>query len=121
SLAVRDPRRDLAWTGSRDALRTSRPGRGAPRRRREARAAAGNRRENGLGPVAPRALRAVAARRRAPTAPGPPPPRPRGAGPRPTAPLFAILEGRLDDRHRSLDQMRATSAPEPWDSLPGLP
>ncbi len=40
---------------------------------------------------------------------------------RPTDPLFAILEGRLDDRHRSLEQMRATSAPEPWDPLPGLP
>jgi murein DD-endopeptidase MepM/ murein hydrolase activator NlpD len=40
---------------------------------------------------------------------------------RPTDPLFAILDGGLDDRHRSLEQMRATSAPEPWDSLPGLP
>ena len=40
---------------------------------------------------------------------------------RPTDPLFAILDGRLDDRHRSLEQMRATSAPEPWDPLPGLP
>ena len=40
---------------------------------------------------------------------------------RPTDPLFAILDGRLDDRHRSLEQMRGTSAPEPYDPLPGLP
>jgi murein DD-endopeptidase MepM/ murein hydrolase activator NlpD len=40
---------------------------------------------------------------------------------RPTDPLFAILDRRLDGRHRSLREMRATSAPEPIDRLPGLP
>ncbi len=39
---------------------------------------------------------------------------------RPTDPLFAILDRRLDGRHRSLEQMLATSAPEPIDRLPGV-
>jgi murein DD-endopeptidase MepM/ murein hydrolase activator NlpD len=39
---------------------------------------------------------------------------------RPTDPLFAILDRRLDARHRSLGQMLATSAPGPTDVLPGL-
>jgi murein DD-endopeptidase MepM/ murein hydrolase activator NlpD len=40
---------------------------------------------------------------------------------RPTDPLFAILDRRLDGRHRSLREMRATSSPEPIGRLPGLP
>jgi hypothetical protein len=44
-----------------------------------------------------------------------------GGSLRPTDPLFAILDRRLDGRHRSLREMRATSAPEPTDRLPGLP
>jgi murein DD-endopeptidase MepM/ murein hydrolase activator NlpD len=40
---------------------------------------------------------------------------------RPTDPLFAILDRRLDDARRSLGEMRGTSAPEPYDPLPGLP
>jgi len=39
---------------------------------------------------------------------------------RPTDPLFAVLDQRLDDRQRSLEQMLATSAPEPVDRLPGV-
>lgn len=39
----------------------------------------------------------------------------------PTDPLFGILDRRLDARHLSLEQMRATSAPGPGESLPGLP
>jgi murein DD-endopeptidase MepM/ murein hydrolase activator NlpD len=40
---------------------------------------------------------------------------------RPTDPLFAILDRRLDTRHRSLEQMLATSSPEPAEAVPGLP
>jgi murein DD-endopeptidase MepM/ murein hydrolase activator NlpD len=40
---------------------------------------------------------------------------------RPTDPLFAILDRRLDPRHRSLGEMRATSAPVALEQLPGSP
>ena len=97
-LAVRDSRRHLPRAGPRDALRPSRSRRAAPRRLREARAAARRRREDGLGP-SPRVHYELW--------------RLEGGRLRPTDPLFAILDGRLDDRHRSLEQMRATSAPGP--------
>ena len=38
----------------------------------------------------------------------------------PTDPLFSILDRRLDSRHLSLEQMRATSAPGPPEPLPGV-
>jgi murein DD-endopeptidase MepM/ murein hydrolase activator NlpD len=37
----------------------------------------------------------------------------------PTDPLFAILDRRFDSRRRSLEQIRATSAPGPQETLPG--
>lgn len=46
--------------------------------------------------------------------------KPQGGLLRPTDPLFAILDRRVDARHRSLEQMLATSAPEPAGTLPGL-
>jgi murein DD-endopeptidase MepM/ murein hydrolase activator NlpD len=46
--------------------------------------------------------------------------RPQPNGWRPTDPEFAILDRRLDERHRSLEQMLATSAPGPAETLPGV-
>ncbi len=40
---------------------------------------------------------------------------------RPTDPLFAALDRRLGTKPASLEQMEATSAPGPLDSLPGFP
>ena len=41
-----------------------------------------------------------------------------GKAARPTDPLFAILDRRVDKGRRSLEQMLATSAPEPAEALP---
>ncbi len=46
--------------------------------------------------------------------------KPQDGGWRATDPEFAILDRRLDARRRSLEQMLATSAPGPAETLPGL-
>lgn len=44
----------------------------------------------------------------------------REPGWRPTDPLFAILDRRFGETHRSLEQMLATSVPGPAEALPGV-
>jgi murein DD-endopeptidase MepM/ murein hydrolase activator NlpD len=46
--------------------------------------------------------------------------RPEGEGLRPTDPLFAALDGHLGRPRLSLEEMEATSAPGPFDPLPGI-